>query len=181
VTLGCQVDVSGDEPEPKCVPVNPNATMVTTCTDGSQCNDGQGCVVVGEMAGVCRGYCCEDLDCPTDHYCSPRPVAGFLGERVPVCVKAEPCPPLTDACQAEDETCTIVGANGLTSCIPVGDGQTCDPCPCADGYMCNLGTGVCQKLCHTALTDECGGTGGACQAILEDVGVCIGGDADCGF
>lgn len=186
--LGCQVDVSGIEPEPRCLPVDPLATIGASCVDGSQCAAGNACVVIGGTgSAVCRPYCCSDLTCPTSStprtYCAPQPVQGFLTERVPVCTDEVECDPLNDSetpC-SKGETCTIVGAGGMTGCVPVGDGRSCDPCPCAEGYMCNLGTGTCQKLCHTTMSDECGGMGGTCQGILPDIGVCIGGDADCGF
>ncbi|NUO54755.1 MAG: hypothetical protein HOV80_38430 [Polyangiaceae bacterium] len=183
--LGCQVDVSGIEPEPKCMPVNPLGQIDTVCIDSSQCAAGNACVVVGGSgSAVCRPYCCEDLDCPGETYCAPQPVQGFLTERVPVCTKAIECDPFNEtqpaACK-ENETCTIVGPGGMTGCVPTGDGQSCDPCPCAEGYMCNLGTGTCQKLCHTNMSDECGGMGGTCQGFSDDIGVCIGGNADCGF
>jgi hypothetical protein len=181
--LGCQVDVSGIEPEPRCLPITPLAPINTSCIDGSQCAAGHGCVVIGDQAGICRPYCCTDLTCPTKTYCAPQPVQGFLTERVPVCTDAIECNPLddTDTPCNEDETCTIVGAGGMTGCVPIGDGLSCDPCPCAEGYMCNLGTGTCQKLCHTSMSDECAGMGGTCQGFSQTIGVCIGGDADCGF
>jgi hypothetical protein len=31
------------------------------------------------------------------------------------------------------------------------------------------------------MSDECGGMGGTCQGFSDTIGVCIGGDADCGF
>ncbi len=183
--LGCQVDVSGIEPEPKCLPVKPDALLDAACTDGTQCAAGNACVVLSAIGtSVCRPYCCVDLDCPDNTYCAPQPVQGFLTERVPVCTKPIVCDPFileeNPKC-TEDEVCTIVGPGGMTGCVPEGDGLSCDPCPCAAGYMCNLGTGTCQKLCHTSMSDECGGMGGTCQGFSDTIGVCIGGDADCGF
>jgi hypothetical protein len=68
--------------------------------------------------------------------------------------------------------------------VPIGEGKFCDACPCAKDFVCNLSTGRCQKLCHTDGTGECPGAGGTCQGggnLPLGIGVCILGDADCGF
>lgn len=179
VAYGCQVDVSGAEPESVCAPIDTGIALGAACVASSGCPEGAGCA--GDISGTCLAYCCADLDCPTEHFCTPLPATESFKRggdlKIPVCKLADNCVPFSDACP-EGETCTIVKSDGTTSCVPIGTGQACDPCPCDEGHMCNYSTGRCQKLCKTGHSDECGG-GGTCQAILPELGVCIGGDAVC--
>ncbi len=101
---------------------------------------------------------------------------------IPVCTPTTPCAVLMKMGTCPNgEVCTIVRADGTTSCVTKGDGTLCQPCPCDDGYVCSA-TGICQKLCHTAETDECG-TGSTCQGgsskYPQGIGICVGGLADC--
>jgi hypothetical protein len=100
---------------------------------------------------------------------------------IPVCVAISPCQALTDGACPADQTCSIVRADGTTSCVPKGTGQFCEACPCAAGFTCSA-IGVCQKLCHTGQPNgECGA--GTCQGgsmnLPTGIGLCVGGDADC--
>jgi hypothetical protein len=93
----------------------------------------------------------------------------------------EPCQLLAEPTCGEGEACTIVRADGTTSCAPEGEGETCSPCPCAEGYVCAPATGTCLKLCHTDGRGECGT--GSCQGgtlnTPANIGICVGGDAEC--
>lgn len=171
--------MSGGEPASVCAPVSPGVLLEAACVGSAGCPEGAGCAF-GAESGACLKYCCADLDCPTQYFCAPMPAAENHDLSIPVCKKADNCVPfIADAC-AEGETCSIVKTDGTTSCVPIGAGQACDPCPCDEGYMCNYGTGRCQKLCQTSMGDQCMG-GGTCQGILDKaLGVCIGGDYDCG-
>ena len=150
------------------------------CQSAADCNDGLGCVAVSG-AGVCRPYCCGSLEaCGKGTFCTPLPMKERFDRPIPVCTPVTPCELFTTSCPNGD-TCTIVRADGTTSCAPKGTGKSCDPCPCGSGYMCSA-TGVCQKLCHTTPTNECG-AGSTCQGgsanFPSGVGICVGGANDC--
>jgi hypothetical protein len=184
---------SGGEADPtscKLVPGQMGAEGVCTapganevqqvCQTAADCADGLGC----GATNLCLHYCCGFAeDCPELTYCAPAAIAEEpeAEPSVPLCVPVKDCALLDDDC-AETETCSIVREDGTTSCIPAGAGETCDPCPCAQGYICSKGPNVCLKLCHTARSDECGM--GFCQGgasnYPSDIGVCVGGEAgDC--
>ncbi len=181
--LGCQVDFRGGDPVSVCSPVGAGQ-LSNTCLTAADCDEGLACVTLGGgQVGTCHPYCCGDLeDCPMLTFCSPQPLAD-APEVVPVCAPVDDCTPLLAGACPAGETCSVVRKDGTTSCVPIGEGSFCEPCPCAEGFMCNLGTGRCQKLCHTGGADECPGAGGTCQGggqLPETIGACIGGDAVCG-
>ncbi len=100
---------------------------------------------------------------------------------IPVCMGVTPCQLLTKSACPTDKTCSIVRADGTTSCVDTGSGQFCQACPCAAGFTCSA-TGVCQKLCLTSSqNNDCGL--GKCQGgsnnLPTGIGLCVGGDADC--
>ncbi len=103
-------------------------------------------------------------------------------QEIPVCMGITPCQLLTDGACPPDQTCSVVRADGTTSCIEKGSGQFCEACPCAPGFECST-SGVCQKLCHTnsQANGECGL--GTCQGgsmnLPSGIGLCVGGAADC--
>ncbi len=171
---------------PMCVPAGAGAAL-SPCMSDLDCGAGFGCVASGadngQTAGLCQAYCCDTLEaCPASTYCTPRPSFESPTLQVPVCQPVTPCPLLIDAACPERQTCTVVRADGTTSCVPIGDGQLCDACPCGPGFVCSQATGSCQQLCHTDGVGECGGTTGTCQGgtnLPSGIGICIGGDADC--
>ena len=148
------------------------------CQTAADCADGLGC----GATNLCLNYCCGLAEaCPGQTYCAKAAIAEEPGAEpsVPLCVPVKDCALLDDDCDVT-ETCSIVREDGTTSCIPAGPGGTCDPCPCAQGFICSKGPNVCLKLCHTNRTDECG-TGfcqGGASNYPSDIGVCVGGDAD---
>lgn len=197
--LGCTIVDDDGTPVSACAPVGVKLDG-EVCNASSECASGLGCVLAADLGdtneggpqavGQCKPYCCGDLEagCPdASTFCALRPAfdaaAKQAGETeplsVPVCVPTKPCTLLGGDCDV-GETCTIVReSTGTTSCVPVGDGTTCQPCPCAADHICSYATGTCLKLCDTSL-QNCPGTNALCQGgMIASVGVCIGGDAVC--
>jgi hypothetical protein len=181
----CHVGVVDGKTAPTCSPAGAGRVL-GPCQSDLDCGPGLGCVASANTApvtGVCQHYCCGDLEaCPADTYCAPQPLFADGTLSVPVCTQVAPCMLLTEGACPEGQTCTVVRADGTTSCVPVGEGGQCSACPCGPGFVCSNATGTCQKLCHTDGVGECGGESGTCQGgsnLPSGVGVCIGGDADC--
>ncbi len=183
--FGCQVSADGEHPTPICGALGQSA-LNGPCQSASDCAEGLGCVVSPDqtepMLGLCREYCCGSWeDCPAETYCAPRPQAERPDRLIPVCTGVVPCQLLTEGACPEGQMCTVVRADGSTSCVPKGTGELCDNCPCAPGYVCS-GDGACQKLCHTDATDECG-VGSLCQGgsvgYPDGIGLCVGGSSTC--
>lgn len=199
----CQIADRGGSPVTTCGTAG-TGIIAGPCKSSDDCLPGLGCVLqnTGEMnegggpvappLGICRPYCCGDLEaCPADTFCAPVPMFDeslaqedpLAALPIPVCTPLDPCQLLGDDDKdcVEGETCSVVRASGATSCVPIGEGTLCQPCPCAEGHVCNFGTGLCLKLCDTTAS-ECMGEGAVCQGggnLPDPVGVCIGGDAVC--
>jgi hypothetical protein len=183
--LGCQISSRGAGPTSVCGPVGLSAFQ-GPCQTSSDCSAGFGCVATSSVMGgptvsLCLAYCCGSLeDCETGTYCAPQPMAENLDRPIPVCTSVTPCELFTDECPT-GQMCTVVRADGTTSCIPKGTGELCEACPCAPGYVCSA-TGSCQKLCHTTPMSECG-SGSTCQGgsmnYPPGIGICVGGPSDC--
>jgi hypothetical protein len=155
------------------------------CASASDCQAGLGCVATGDgkmaSGGLCRAYCCADPEaCPGGTYCALEPLADAAWATtalIPVCAPVIQCELLSDEAQCpEGSMCSIVRDDGTTSCIDAGDGEECDPCPCAPGYVCSEAMNQCKKLCHTSgqYEDECGA--GYCQGgvgnLPAGIGIC---------
>lgn len=183
--LFCQLVPSGGEAAPACAPAG-GIDAEGPCQTATDCAPGFGCVLPdgASSGGLCRPYCCGDLElCPVETHCVPHPMIESPEIVVPVCTPVTPCELLNDEVCDEGETCAVVRADGTTSCVAIeGEGELCDDCPCAPGFICGQVTGTCQKLCHTEgeYGDEC--MGGTCQGGSESYpagfGVCVGGPAD---
>ncbi len=197
---GCQITTTSDnEPAATC-DVTGATNVGAVCNASSDCSPGLGCVLSsvdngeggGPQAppvGLCRPYCCGDLEeCPVHTtFCAPLPLFDAsarlddpsLAIKIPVCTPIVDCQLLGESC-GDGQTCSIVRANGDTSCVPIGDGELCNPCPCAEGYVCSFSSGTCQKLCDTNMND-CPGEGAICQggSLPNDIGLCVLGDSDC--
>jgi hypothetical protein len=185
---GCQLVSDGGLATPTCGPVGPGGSEAA-CQSNADCADGLGCVALDSGAepnavGLCRPYCCGELEaCPSGTFCAPQALLADTTSLVPVCRPVEPCALLAEGGCASGTACTVVRADGTTSCAPTGTGGLCDPCPCAEGFVCSLGTNECQQLCRTDLQTECPG-GAICQgggALPDGVGVCVGSDTACGM
>jgi hypothetical protein len=177
----CKLVLTTAAVERSCVSADAAAEFAP-CNSATDCGPGLGCVLPSDQStGVCRLYCCGDTEkCPTHKYCAPRPMteADDPNVVIPVCVDADDCTLLADNQCADGTACTVVRADGTTSCIPPGDGKQSDPCPCAAGYACTKLKNECHKICHTdpsSLTQECD-PGYSCQgnaALPDGFGLCI--------
>ena len=169
-----------------------NGANGAPCVSSADCAAGHACTSDDGVA-QCRALCCNGSEtCESGRYCAERPLQEETEEAgdglmVPVCVLADdcnladpyPCPP-TGTCKCPPETaCTVVRADGTTSCVKPGKGMAGDACPCAYGHLCNQAIGKCMKLCSTAAGSaqtDC--RGGRCQTgnanLPEGWGVCVG-------
>ena len=159
------------------------------CVSSADCAVGHACTGDTGVA-QCRALCCNGSEtCETGRYCAERPLREETEETgnglmVPACVLADDCdlaepyPCRSASCKCPvDTACTVVRADGTTSCVKPGTGLVGDPCPCAWGHICSQGTGKCMKLCTPAAGQaECGS--GRCQGGTENLpegwGVCVG-------
>jgi hypothetical protein len=147
------------------------------CEKVDHCGAGLGCVT-NTGGGVCREYCCGDVeDCPSDTYCATVRMTE-AAEKVPVCIPVTKCTLLDNSICKNGQVCTIVRDDGTTSCIDEGPGQLGQGCPCADGYVCSKINNTCLKLCHVGNDAvDCAG-GGTCQSGVsgypEGIGICVG-------
>ena len=173
-----------------CQLVSSSGSVKAKCTSAGEAGDGDPCdpsagascqagfaCVAGSVGGICRRYCCQDLEsCPASTYCAPVAVAGGTTP-VPVCIAATGCALLADATCPTGQTCSIVRSDGTTSCVTPGLGHDGDGCPCAAGFTCSKITNTCLKLCDTHSTSitQCG-PGGSCAGgsapFPENVGTC---------
>jgi hypothetical protein len=191
-TLFCQLTFEADQPVPVCAEVG-TAGFEDACNETLPCGPGLACVKAQDSASVgqCLWYCCGDVEeCPlvsagdeSNTYCAPNPLLEQPEHVVPVCQPTVECQLLGSTCGA-GEKCAVVRLDGTTSCVPEdGDGELCEPCPCAEGYACHQLSQTCQKICHTstAYGDEC--QGGSClggsMSFPDGFGVCVGGEAAC--
>jgi len=179
-SMGCQISATGASPFTACGYVGVSGAE-GPCQSAADCIEGLGCVST-PGGGLCRPYCCGSLEaCGKGTFCTPSAMEERADRAIPVCTPTTPCQLLTSQSCSTGEVCTIVRADGTTSCVVKGPGQLCQPCPCDDGYVCSA-TGICQKLCHTGQTNECG-AGSTCQGgstkYPKGVGICVGGQADC--
>lgn len=172
--LTCQLIPSGDHATADCGLAG-SAGADDPCTTAADCKAGLGCGAT-TITGICRPYCCGDPElCPTKTYCTPTAMAEADVD-VPLCVPVKPCDLLGDSNVCGDgEACTIVRADGTTSCVVPGTGTEGEACPCAAGHVCSNVTGTCLKLCHLD-GDECGPTG-TCQGgtlpYPDNIGFCV--------
>ena len=200
--LGCAVALSilagcaaGDSPPDGAVDASMDAALVDAGSDAGedagtiemvglceacvvheQCGSLARCIALTDGAFACAAICKPDIpSCPRGFEGVIRPASPDF----PVCAPIIACQLLGDSC-GEGQTCSIVRANGDTSCVPIGDGGLCNPCPCAEGYVCSFSSGTCQKLCDTN-TNDCPGEGAICQggSLPNDVGLCVLGDSEC--
>ena len=194
--LSCKIATEAGVAKSACSPTGAKLDG-EVCGSSAECAEGFGCVLTVEAVneggagpapiGQCKPFCCGDLDegCPdVMTFCALQPLFDSSVEltnavQVPVCVPTKPCTLLGDDCET-GESCTIVReSTGTTSCVPVGDGTTCQPCPCAEGFICSYQTGTCLQLCDPNLPN-CAGEGAICQGgVIASAGVCVSGDAVC--
>ncbi len=182
----CTLPAKGVEPRAECGPAG-DAGEDEVCESSADCAPGLACVG-SELAAQCKPYCCRGSDvCEDGSYCAERSLLESLklGKevRVPVCVTADgcdladpyPCSRPDCTCQDPKTACTVVRADGTTSCVEPGKGKAGEACPCAWEHICSQATGTCLKLCSTLAEDTC--SAGKCQAsanLPRGYGVCVG-------
>ncbi|MGE0324498.1 MAG: hypothetical protein AB7K71_20420 [Polyangiaceae bacterium] len=166
------------------------------CTSSGDCMPGLGCVGE-ENLGRCRPFCCDtETSCAEHSFCAERPLRDDASAEngqlsVPVCAPADNCSlgepypcdntdPTAGCVCKEGTACTVVRADGTTSCVPPGAGTVGQDCPCAAGHICSQASGRCVRICKLgAANSECGT--GRCQApanFPEGYGVCVSSDVD---
>lgn len=181
----------------RCEPAGAKASG-EPCTSSSDCLPGLGCVGE-ENLGRCRAFCCEGgSECGEGTFCAPRPLRDDAlpeGEplSVPVCAAADNCSlgepypcdgtdPNAGCVCKPGSACTVVRADGTTSCVPPGMGVAGQACPCAAGHICSQASGQCVRLCKLGASNATCGSG-RCQApanFPEGYGVCVASDYDSG-
>jgi hypothetical protein len=161
------------------------------CNSAADCAAGLGCVTAPDggaaAGGVCRPYCCQDVEaCPEKTFCSPLPMAEDTVNSprlaIPVCAPATNCQLLDDLSCPEGLTCSIVRADGTTTCVAPGAGVLGEHCPCAAGFVCAKLTDECKKLCHLGQDEVDCPNGGTCQGgsqgYPDGIGLCVGGTSN---
>lgn len=150
------------------------------CESTTNCAPGLGCVHTESNVGVCRPYCCNDIEsCEADTYCTPAVMADDASSptpmRIPVCVPVVDCKLLDDSMCTQGRTCTLVRADGTTSCVEPGLGKEGEGCPCSAGHVCVLSSNTCRQLCHVGGNDCT--NGGVCQGgsagFPSGIGLCV--------
>ena len=150
------------------------------CESTANCAPGLGCARRDSNVGVCLPYCCNDIEsCGADTYCTPADMADDAINpqpvRIPVCVPVVPCKLLDDSMCTQGRTCTLVRADGTTSCVEPGLGKEGEGCPCAAGHVCVLSSNTCRQLCHVGGNDCT--NGGVCQGgsagFPSGIGLCV--------
>ncbi|MBM4360930.1 MAG: hypothetical protein FJ096_22755 [Deltaproteobacteria bacterium] len=145
------------------------------CLTSEDCSTGLGCV----EPGVCRAYCCGDPEaCPAQTFCSEVGMSplGPKSVTIPVCEPARPCTLLDDTTCGTGETCTIVRADGTTSCVTSGAGKEGESCPCSAGFVCSFAEDRCMRLCRTNRSEDCPAgfqCSGGSKPYPAGYGVCV--------
>jgi hypothetical protein len=158
----CQLVPEQGAAASECAPVGTFAEG-EPCNSADNCAAGLGCAATPNVGGVCRSYCCGDAElCPQNTYCEPQEMAeDTINDprlQIPVCIPVTPCELLNEKSCTPPLACTIVRADGTTSCVMPGTGELNDPCPCAAGYVCSKLENTCLKLCDTDMPEVyCGG------------------------
>ncbi|WP_438024745.1 hypothetical protein [Sorangium sp. So ce233] len=180
--LHCQLALVDGDAIPSCRPVG-RFDKGGPCHRGTDCTIGLGCAAVDGEGGVCRQYCCGNVEsCAPGTYCDERPMAESILEggapvSIPVCVPAVNCELLNDSVCPAGQTCTIVREDGTTSCVAPGAGRADESCPCAPGFVCSMLTNQCKQLCRIDGSARDCGAGAKCQggsrAYPPGFGVCV--------
>jgi hypothetical protein len=150
------------------------------CEKAANCAAGLGCVRMGSDVSVCRPYCCSNLEaCASGTYCALGAMAEDVLHdnplEIPVCIPATPCTLLDDTTCPQGRTCTLVRADGTTSCIEPGPGKDGDGCPCSAGHVCVISSNTCRALCHVGGSD-CPNDmlcQGGSEGFPDGIGVCV--------
>lgn len=178
LVIGLSGSVNGE-----CTTKNEAGTNSAPCFTAADCAPGFACVDDGK----CRANCCGDVEaCAEGTYCAlqvPAPDEipnGVVAPQIPVCELADHCM-LFDAngggCTG-GKVCSIVRADGTTSCIDPGPGGAGDPCPCQAGHVCGSSINKCFQLCSLQSGASDCPSGYVCQqqSYTQPVGICVSQD-----
>jgi hypothetical protein len=177
--ISCQIVLLNEGASAECLPAG-TSKEGEACERVADCAASLGCVLTESGVGVCRPYCCGDIEaCQTGSYCSPAVMAedatSLLPLVIPACLPATPCTPLDDSTCPTGLTCTMVRSDGTTDCVTPGPGEIGDDCPCSAGHVCLKATNKCLKLCHVGGSDCPDGMlcqGGA-KGFPDGIGACV--------
>ena len=135
------------------------------CCDGVDCDRGLNCVGSGERA-ICQASCgSEGQQCCGGSACDP----GFECNSDGIC--QAPCG-LEDqqCCDGESPCSGALVCAGDGTCQQCGSGgQICCDNGCADGFVCNDNSGLCEGECGEA-GKKCCSSGNACGQNLKCTG-----------
>ena len=156
-STSCQITATADGPVAECR-VPGTSQDGDPCESAADCAATLGCVRMDSNVAVCRPYCCGDIEaCAEGTYCTlgamaednlhPTPI------QIPVCIPAIDCTLLDDTVCPDGRTCTLVRADGTTSCVEPGSGKEGGGCPCAAGHVCVLSSNTCRALCRVGGSD----------------------------
>lgn len=177
--VACQVVPSANGASSVCLPAG-NTELGGPCTKSADCKANMGCARGEAGGGVCAPYCCEDIEsCAIGTYCAPRVMnddyLSLSPVHIPVCIEATPCTLLDDTSCPVGKTCTLVRADGTTSCVTPGLGIVGESCPCAAGHVCAISLNKCLALCEIGKSGCPDGM--ICQtgakSLPENVGICV--------
>jgi hypothetical protein len=178
-SISCQIVPTEDGASAECLPAG-TSKIGEACERAADCAASLGCVLKDSGVGVCRPYCCADIEaCEVGTYCAPATMtedaASALPLQIPVCTPTTPCKLLDDKTCTDGLTCTLVRTNGTTDCVTPGTGKLGEACPCAANHVCQIATQKCLALCHTDGSDCPDGMlcqGGA-KGFPSGIGVCV--------
>lgn len=190
--LACQIVRASEAVEPRCVRsgkavdgeacqgvyADKDGSLLSDCAPGFACvrraDDGSGSV------GQCRPYCCFGGGCGPGTWCTQRRLFESNPKQdplfVPICAPTDNCALLeTGVCPA-GLACVLV-ADRTTSCDVPGKGVDDEPCPCAEGFACALGTKTCRQICRLGAENTCskGSCVGGGDALPVGFGLCVSG------
>jgi hypothetical protein len=177
--ISCQIVPTPSGTSAECLPAG-ISKVGEACERASDCAASLGCVLKDSGVGVCRPYCCGNIeDCELGTYCSPAVMTEDATSesplQIPVCVPTTPCKLLDDTTCSEGLTCTLVRTNGTTDCVAPGMGKLGEACPCSAGHVCQIASQKCLALCHVGGSDCPDGMlcQGGSTGFPSGIGVCV--------
>jgi len=177
--ISCQIVSRETGASAECLPAG-TSQIGEACEDAGDCAASLGCVRQASGVGVCRPYCCGDVEaCESGSYCASATMnedAAMLSPtQIPVCVPGTQCKLLDDTSCTGGLTCTLVRGDGTTDCVTPGEGKLGDGCPCAAGFVCAKSLNKCVALCHVDGSDCPDGMvcQGGSKGFQTGIGVCV--------
>lgn len=137
------------------------ACIEASCSDKSECSDGQIC---NQLAGICQNppdVCSTDFDCPAGNVCSAD------GTCSPGCTTDQDCDDVMTYCNPDNSLCEP-GCRTDASCAvdqSCGDARQCecDPSKCPDGSICDESVNACIEKAIESCDEVTCGDGFVCN------------------